>query len=240
MSNQRPHLVMFHHAGGNAASMSEFAKGFIDDFNVIQLEMPGRGRRRQESLLYHADQVIEDFASRIPTQGKIILLGHSLGAYIAYLMAAYCRVQSHQRQIILVAISNSPIHCRQRFSYLNSGETTHQQLLQFAKFADQLPDWLRQDPLLLQQFLQVLEADLNVANSINPAQSAPLDNIPLLVIYGTNDPLLPTPPLRWQECTRQAFHLIKLPGGHFILSQQGPQIQKIITDFIGKQSCIEE
>ncbi|WP_338804341.1 alpha/beta fold hydrolase [Xenorhabdus griffiniae] len=233
MNNQRLQLLMFHHAGGNSSIFSDFAKRCFDDFNVIQLEMPGRGRRRHEPLMYCVDHVIKDFASQVPPQGDIVLFGYSLGAYIAYVMASYCRKLSPKRKIILVVISNEPIHCRRKFS-LGAGEFTHQQLLKFTTKLGQLPKWLREESTMLQSFLNVLEADLCVANSISAELSSPLNDIPILVVYGNNDPLLPTPPLRWRECTQKTFNIIEVSGDHFILSEQETQIYKIMKDFLNK------
>ncbi|WJV55270.1 alpha/beta fold hydrolase [Prodigiosinella aquatilis] len=239
MNDPRAHLVIFHHAGGSAAALRTFAKSFPSDFNIILMEMPGRGRRRQEPLLFEADKVIQDFFPRIPAEDPIVFIGHSLGAYIAYLMASHCRTRDPYRNIGLVAISNLPIHCRQHFPSLDLSDISQQQLLQFAELAGQLPDWLKQDERLIKQFLQVFAADLSVANSINTEQEAPLVNTPILVIYGKDDPLLPSPPYRWQECTQNAFQMIGIPGDHFILNQHETDISGMITRFIDKHYCME-
>ncbi|MBQ4796782.1 alpha/beta fold hydrolase, partial [Pectobacterium versatile] len=90
--NELPsHMVLFHHAGGNASSMQAIARRFSSAFSTMLMEMPGRGRRRQEALMYDVGAIVDDFAARIPEQGRLILVGHSLGAYIAYLLARHCR-----------------------------------------------------------------------------------------------------------------------------------------------------
>lgn len=54
------------------------------------------------------------------------------------------------------------------------------------------------------------------------------------MVYGNNDPLLPTLPLRWRECTQKTFNIIEVSGDHFILSEQETQIYKIMKDFLNK------
>ncbi|HAF2130776.1 TPA: thioesterase [Salmonella enterica] len=232
--NNRPHLAMFHHAGGNAAALNHLAKIFTPCFNVIQFEMPGRGRRRKEPLVNDISLVVDDFAPRLPSCEPIIFLGHSLGAYIAYLMAAHCRSREPSRQIALIVIANDPIHCRQKYTFADSVQIPDRQLICFASRLGQLPDWLRQEPRLLDQFLRVLAADLQVADSISPSDAAPLEDIPLLAIYSREDPLLQAPPRRWRECTRYYFELAEISGGHFISECQGEQIRKITLKFIHK------
>ncbi|MBD2825550.1 thioesterase II family protein [Xenorhabdus szentirmaii] len=238
--NNLPHLAMFHHAGGNAAALSHLAKTFASDFDVIQFEMPGRGRRRREPLVNDATQIVDDFAALLPPREPIIFLGHSLGAYIAYLMAAYCQASEPARQIMLVVVANHPIHCRQQFSFLDSAQGPSEQLVRFASQLGQLPDWLQQEPLLLEQFLHVLAADLRVANSISPSDTAPLRDIPLLAIHSTEDPLLQEPPWRWQECTQQVFELVSISGGHFISAQQGEKIREATLHFIQKYNLFKD
>ncbi|PHM72168.1 thioesterase II family protein [Xenorhabdus sp. KJ12.1] len=234
MNNKYTHLIMFHHAGGNSSIFYDFTKYCSNDFNIIQLEMPGRGKRRLEPLMYHIDDIIEDFSSRIPTNGNIVLFGYSLGAYIAYVISAYCRKKESKRNILLVVISNEPIHCRNKFSFLGIGKQEYQQkmLLQFIQKLGAIPEWLKNSPTMLQRFLRVLEADLYVADSISEEQSFPLDNIPILAMYGNKDPLMNTPPYRWKECTRHKFNLVEVLGGHFILSEKGFEIYKSMIDFI--------
>ncbi|SJN57849.1 Thioesterase domain protein [Vibrio ruber DSM 16370] len=100
--NSRPHIILFHHAGGNAASLNMFALHFKQEFNVTMMEMPGRGRRRLEALKETSEQIINDFAKSIPAEGRLILVGHSLGAYMAYLMAGYFRKEMPEREFSLV------------------------------------------------------------------------------------------------------------------------------------------
>lgn len=232
MNEPQHHMVLFHHAGGNASAMNAIARRFSPQFDTMLMEMPGRGRRRQEALMRDAGRIVDDFASRIPPQGRLILVGHSLGAYMAYLLAGYCRSRTPDRDIVLVAMSNDPIHCRRRFPWLELNPESQQAIWHFATQLGELPDWLTQDDVLRQQFIQVLAADLDVANSIQPESACPLEDVPLLVIYGEDDPYLPFAPSRWCECTSGIYRMESVPGGHFIQSEQEQDIYDLILRFI--------
>ncbi|VXD08449.1 Surfactin synthase thioesterase subunit [Enterobacterales bacterium 8AC] len=229
--NELPHIAMFHHAGGNAAALNVLEKHF-SNFNVSKFEMPGRGRRRQEALLTDVNQVIKDFCPQLPRHCPIIFMGHSLGAYIAYVMAKRYRFYDARQKSMLVVIGNEPIHCRKFFYFTESSEISKDSLLNFANHLGQLPDWLRREPILLAQFLRVLSADLQVANSISEEDSAALDDIPVLAFYGREDSLFPSPPERWQECTLQPFRLEGISGGHFISEAQAHEISELTIHFI--------
>ncbi|HEL9845237.1 TPA: hypothetical protein U0R39_005554, partial [Klebsiella pneumoniae] len=103
--NEQPHIAMFHHAGGNAAALDVLEKHF-SNFNVSKFEMPGRGRRRQEALLTDINKVIKDFFPQLPRHCPIIFMGHSLGAYVAYVMAKKYRFNDARQKSMLVVIGN--------------------------------------------------------------------------------------------------------------------------------------
>lgn len=232
MIEQQDQMVLFHHAGGNAAAMNAIGQYFSPEFATLLMEMPGRGRRRQEDLMRDAGQLMYDLASRIPTEGRLVLVGHSLGAYMAYLLAGYYKNLAPEREIILVVLSNDPIHCRKRFTWLDHGQASEQELWDFAAKLGEIPEWLKHDNVLRQQFLEVLAADLEVANSIQPETTNPLQDVPLLVIYGDDDPYLSSPPIRWSECTGSIYSIESVPGGHFIQLEQAQRIGEIICQFI--------
>ncbi|GAB7260342.1 thioesterase II family protein [Dickeya ananatis] len=229
--NETPsHMVLFHHAGGNASSMQAIAQRFSSAFSTMLMEMPGRGRRRQEALMHDVSAIVDDFAARIPEQGRLILVGHSLGAYMAYLLAGHCQRMTPGRDIVLVVMSNDPIHCRRRFPWQELNPESQQAIWHFATRLGELPDWLTQDDVLRQQFIQVLAADLAVANSIRAEDTEPLNGVPVLLIYGEGDPYLSDAPARWCECTSGIYRMESVPGGHFI--QSGSDTSDIISRFI--------
>jgi surfactin synthase thioesterase subunit len=237
-SHSSPHIVFFHHAGGSGAAMSEFARRFNTDFNVVVMEMPGRGRRRMERLKDNAKQVINDFVEKIPETNCLVLVGHSLGAYMAYLTAGYYKKNMPDMTVCLVLLSNEPIHCRQNFSWIKDNEMPTLALMEFAECAGQLPEWLKQNETLKHQFLAVLAADLKIADSIVPEQTQPLNDVPVLVIYGEEDPILHVPQERWQECTTGPFFLTSVPGGHFIIQTEENTIYETINHFVNQLNIL--
>ncbi|NHB88122.1 thioesterase II family protein [Photorhabdus tasmaniensis] len=229
------HALLFPHAGGSAAVMHNFSAALKKYFSVHTMELPGRGKRRKERLLYKIDDAIADFATKVPSQGALTFIGHSLGAYLAYMMARYVRCRQPGRQVNLVVISNLPIHLRKCFCEIRQGETSEDKLLDFATYAGGIPDWLKDEPELRSQFLQVLAADLSIADSINQNQDRQLENIPLFVIYGNDDPLLDERVLEWSQYGPGIFKVLSLSGGHFILSDRGEEIAHQIINFVHSQ-----
>ena len=82
---QKPQLFLLHFAGGNCYSF-KFLLPYLKDFDVIQLELPGRGNRINEALITEYDQAAADIYRQILsklTNSAYLIYGHSLGAYLA-------------------------------------------------------------------------------------------------------------------------------------------------------------
>jgi pimeloyl-ACP methyl ester carboxylesterase len=84
-----PTLVFLHGAGDNAGTWSQVAPRFIDKYRVLVLDLPGHG----ESALNHGTvsigvelQGVEEVLDK-ETNGPLILVGNSMGAFVAMLYA---------------------------------------------------------------------------------------------------------------------------------------------------------
>src|SRR5262249_8544650 len=86
---KRPQLFLLHFAGGNCYSF-QFIMPLLQRFEIIPLELPGRGRRMKESLLKDFDLAAQDIYHQLTgklTSASFIIYGHSMGAYLALRVA---------------------------------------------------------------------------------------------------------------------------------------------------------
>src|SRR5215217_4762997 len=81
---KKPQLFLMHFAGGNCYSYQSIIN-LLKEFDVISLELPGRGKRVKESLLTNFDLAAQDFYSQIVNRlsnAPFFIYGHSMGAYL--------------------------------------------------------------------------------------------------------------------------------------------------------------
>jgi external thioesterase TEII len=81
---QKPQLFLLHFAGGNCYSF-KFLFPMLHEFEVIALELPGRGNRMTERLLTSFDAAAEDIYRQISGKrnaANCVIYGHSMGAYL--------------------------------------------------------------------------------------------------------------------------------------------------------------
>ena len=77
---------MLHFAGGSCYSFSFIAPILESQFEVIQLELPGRGKRMDEVLLTDFDAAARDVAQQILEKlddQDFLIFGHSMGASLS-------------------------------------------------------------------------------------------------------------------------------------------------------------
>jgi external thioesterase TEII len=82
----KPKLFFLHFAGGNCYSY-QFILPYLDKFEVIFLELPGRGKRMMEDLIKDYDNAIVDYYKQIRKRldgSDFIIYGHSMGATLGW------------------------------------------------------------------------------------------------------------------------------------------------------------
>lgn len=83
---KKPKLFCLHFAGGNCYSY-QFLLSHLNRFEVIFLELPGRGKRMMEDLIKEYDEAIDDYYRQIEQKldgSEFIIYGHSMGATLGW------------------------------------------------------------------------------------------------------------------------------------------------------------
>jgi pimeloyl-ACP methyl ester carboxylesterase len=107
---QGPDLVFLHGAGHHAGGWSSIVESFVDDYTVHALDLPGHGESEPGEGPLAMAVVYKGMADYLGTlEGKPILVGNSMGAWLATLYAH--RSPEHVERIVLVnggALANVP------------------------------------------------------------------------------------------------------------------------------------
>ena len=209
-------FVVFPHAGGSAGAYRDLTRRLQDHFEVHCVELPGHGRLRQQPFLGDMEQIV-DFAGESARAacagGPAAFLGHSMGAWIAYLVTA--RAQA-----------TTPVHL-----FLSAARPphlgVHRKLLgldpdAFLRELERLggvPAELLADTAAMELFLPALRADLHLLEPFQPPRSRPI-GVPVTVLRAAGDDITNDDAAAWSETTTAACHVHTLPGGHFFLLEQ--------------------
>lgn len=220
-------LVCFAHAGGGAAPFMRWERALPDRVAVCPVRRPGRETARAEPLLRDVPSIADGAFAALSTlpPKPTILLGHSLGAAVAYEVARRMEAAGRAPELLIVSAKNPP--------HLPKTDTPLAGLPDSA-FVDAvdtryggIPQVLRDEPELLAMMLPALRADLEASETFR-AVVEPRLSCPIRVCYGQDDrAVVASEMARWGEVTTGEATIDVYPGGHFYLFDDGVFLRRL-------------
>ena len=231
-------VIVFHHAGGAAAAYHGMAAAVPPDWELLVLELPGRGKRHAESLVTSLPallpRVVAEVLPWIEQAAPVALFGHSLGAILAAETARAC--EQRGTPPVWVGISGRVAPSEQgstpRLSALDD-QTLLAELFALGGTSSRAQDV----PELRARLLRIVRADISLLESYAPAADrAPLA-CPITTFAGTGDVwAAPAAMVPWARETRGACHARLYPGGHFFFLEaaHGASLASYTRDIVGE------
>ncbi|MGW1373986.1 thioesterase II family protein [Streptomyces sp. NPDC002446] len=229
-------VVCFPHAGGGAGAYRPLARALAAapgtaggcPHEVLAVQYPGRhdrvGEARIEDLRRLAAGAHEALA---PLTGRpLTLLGHSMGALVAYEVARLLERAGTPPVHLLVAGAWAPARV--------GGGTVHLRddaaLIEEIRRTEGTDPRLLASPELLAAALPVVRGDYKAVETYRHRPGPPL-RTPLTALVGDADPLVSIEDAAaWREHTTGDFRLRILPGGgHFAHREHWPQVVAQLT-----------
>jgi pyochelin biosynthesis protein PchC len=228
-----PVVVALPHAGGSARDFAALARELSPAVDLRGVQYPGRQDRFHENCATSVDELADNVAAVVAAlhgEGRTVtLLGHSLGAIVAFEVARRAGAGQGGRVAALV-VSARPAPSRQPPSNVHA--------LDDERFVSELQQvgcpgvGMLADPGLRGLVLPMLRADFALAETYEYRPGAPLD-CPVLALCGDADPTVePEEMPHWAEHTRGRFVATTVPGGHFSFMADGSGLATHIEDFV--------
>lgn len=225
----RVRLVCFAFAGGSAQVYDSWR---LDnpDIEVRAAELPGHGARGLDTPISQAMALVSALTEALLplTDRRIVLFGHSLGAFLAFGIARRLRVLGAPGPELLIVAG-------QRAPQLPNREAPLSHLDDRA-FIDALRDYGGTPPELLEnrdymrRVLPALRADFMAAESFRYKPGEPLD-CPILALGGREDSTVSETELNaWREQTRARFELRMFAGRHFFVESARTEVLAAIAE----------
>lgn len=220
-------LVVVHHAGGSAASYSALARRMPPTWQVLLLDLPGRGKRVDSSLLRDPDdlirRIVADLAEVCDDGVPLALFGHSMGAMlVAEVAAARCAGGAPPVWTGVSGRLAPAVQVPRRSAVRPLHVLGDLELLEALQALGGIPDQLAEMPGFLDRFLRTARADLTAVGTYRRGRGDLVLDCPLSVFGGVTDPWAPRPLLRyWRSCTRSSYSQHFYPGGHFYFADDG-------------------
>lgn len=214
-------LVCFPHAGAGTAAFMRWLPGLPERVALCPIRPPGRELAWREPVLRDVPSLADGAFAALSTlpPKPTVLLGHSLGAALAFEVARRMEAAG-QAPALLIVSAKPPVHLTARMPLL-AGLPDAAFIAAVDATYGGIPPELRGEPELLAMVLPVLRADLGASEGYRPGVEPRL-RCPVRVCYGVNDRAIdPAQMPAWGELTSGPVEVEAFPGGHFYLFE-GP------------------
>ncbi|MEK7358625.1 MAG: alpha/beta fold hydrolase [Bdellovibrionota bacterium] len=213
-ADPRLNLYVFPHSGGMPGMYLQW-KRLLPKVNVFGAQYPGRGSRISEPSLESIPEIVDDCLRGEQFEAPYILMGHSLGAIVAYEVSV--RLAPTQKPLaLIVSAMSSP-----EFRVIEAGADTmaEAQLIdEIAKMNPTIRADLEAAPELKDIFLRTLRADMTAADRYRQTPRAPLD-VPIVFLGGKSDAIPEQEREGWRAYSASSFESYLFEGGHFYFNE---------------------
>ncbi|HEV3321526.1 MAG TPA: alpha/beta fold hydrolase [Solirubrobacteraceae bacterium] len=216
------------HAGGGTTSFQGWEAYLPAQIALVPVRAPGRELRFTEPPFAHITPLVQALQAAIVSalDRPYVLLGHSLGALIAFELARTLRRSDAPSPLgLIVSGYPAPQLPRERLAAHRLPDAALKHVLcELGGVADEV---LANDELL-SLFLPLLRADLAVDESYEYESQTPLE-VPIVAFAGEDDRVAhPADVACWREQTSSAFRMHLLAGGHFSCYEEAPRFLRLV------------
>ncbi|POX87369.1 hypothetical protein C3477_08675 [Mycobacterium kansasii] len=225
-----PHrsLLAFPHGGGSPHSFARLSEELGPGYRVTAVDPPGRPRSGGP-VLRDLGELVEFYLEHLP--GHLlggVLVGHSVGAYVASALAARLEQEGRPARAVVMSAVVPP-------AYLDPArplsKMTDAQRLDWCRTLGTFPAGDKDSAALFALFAEVIRADCEVYES---AMCVSLDHTtPLLVLVGDADPACPVQQVaHWPDTHPQAVIRTLPGGGHMLPQDAAPSYTAEVAGFL--------
>ncbi|WP_050514522.1 thioesterase II family protein [Streptomyces rimosus] len=214
------------HAGGAAGAYLAWARSQeVPGLSFVPVELPGRGTRIGEPLLDSMADVVDGFLAVLagrPEQERFLLLGHSMGAQIAYETTR--RLAQAGRPLPRAVVASG---CRPPGApvALPLHDRSDDELLRGIVELGGTPAEVLEHRELLEMLLPVMRADLGLLARYMTDVRPTVLPCPVVALGGADDRLAgPEWITGWRAMTAGGFRHRVLPGDHFFLHARPAEV----------------
>ncbi len=233
-------LFLLHFAGGNCYSY-EFLRKLIPPYiEFIPLELPGRGKRYDEKLVYNKRLAIRDYLSQIQqhrNQDPYMIFGHSMGATLGLPIAKAMEKKGDAPLALIVSGNAGPgfeKNNQKDFEgprYLLPEQLFKNELSKLGGISDEILN----NKELFEFFAPIIRADFEVLEKKNNIKPRPLHRTSIFALMGNEEEDY-LGISNWKKFTRGIFQCKILKGNHFFIHKHAQVISEIITKTISKSA----
>ena len=223
----RVRLVCLPHAGGNAQLFHGWPHRLSGDVELLAVRYPGRQERMAEPCATSMEELADPIAAALSAYRDVplALFGHSMGAAVAYEVAARLEKTGPGPRHVFLSARNAP-HRAPRTTLHRAADDV---LLASVRRLGTLGGDPYGVPELRELLLPVLRDDYRLIETYAP-RNPPMLRAPVTAYVGAADPGCDVRRVTaWADLTTGGFDLRTFPGDHFYLAPREAELTADIS-----------
>lgn len=219
------------YAGGSASIYNKWKKYVGSDFELIPIELSGRGSRFNERLYTTINDIVNDIYNNIKSlidDGMYMIFGHSMGALITYELI--CKIIEEGDNQPIHAFFSGKVAPHIKGDNNNYHKQSDDKLIEEVFSLGGTPQELLAQRDLLEMFLPIIRADYQAVETYEYNGEKQRFDFPITVFNGVNDKLTKNNIEEWSIYTTKEFKIYNFNGGHFFINDNIKEICKIIEE----------
>lgn len=223
--NPAARLLCLPHAGGSASFFLPVAAALSPDVDVLAIQYPGRQDRRAEQPIDDLSVLADHVHGIVRRQPELplTLLGHSLGAALAFEVTRRLEAEGHSPVRLFASGRRAPSTYREETAH-RSDATIMAEVRRLSGTASALLN----DEEMMRAALPALRADYKAAETYRSEPGATV-NCPITVLTGDSDPKTTLDEAKaWGEDTTGSLDLRVFTGAHFFISDQWKAVIQVL------------
>lgn len=221
-------LFCFPFAGASYYAYAPLIKEIEGKLDVIALDLPGHGKRIQESLLTDVRTMAQDLLPMVKSsiKGPYGFFGHSLGALVAFELTRLIHDTGISPPIhLFISGRKGPLTPSPEISVKG---LSRQELLKKVADYGGTPSLLLEQEEFMDFMAPILRADFEAVASYRYKPGELIDQ-PMTVLAGTREGISSEQAAQWQQVTRCKTKIQWFEGEHFFIFNHLPDIARLIT-----------
>jgi medium-chain acyl-[acyl-carrier-protein] hydrolase len=219
----------FPSAGGGAAAYFRMRRQIPTPIDLVPVLLPGREGRIADSPRDDMRALVTEIADAIaPLDARpFALVGHSMGAWIAFELARELRRRGEPLPCALVAIASPAPQRRQTDTPIHALRDDDL-VAEISRRFGGIPPAVQANQELMQLLLPALRADMRLVETYEYIEEPPLAT-DVIALGGADDRAVSATAIgEWRQQTSQAFTNRLWPGGHFFLFPPDQQAATVL------------
>lgn len=229
--NAKLRIVALPYAGGGAAAYRNLFSDVSckEDLDLIAIELPGRGRRLNESPISNLKLVMDLLYMQlyeIWDDTPVVLLGYSMGTILAYELALKFQSNGMDMKSLILCAGPAPSLIEKK---INRGRLSDDELIDEVRKLGGTPVEVLNNRELMKYYLQILRADFSIADSYYKTNKEKL-NCPIYAMSGIYDNEVSIQDTEeWRNFTNKEYMVSYFQDSHFFIHSSYTQFLEQIN-----------